>query len=233
MNKLYSLFVGLILAVMTLSNAIAQSQIYESNGNVGIGTTTPNTKLTVNSWGSGYVNTLRLINTYGGAGTGPKIILGSQNAENVASIYTRTITSNAGNLIFQTNNGSGLVDRLIIDMSGNVIIGKSTQLNSTYKLDIAGKVRANEIVVNTTGADFVFDPNYKLRSLSEVESHIKEHGFLPEIPSAAVMQEVGMGLSETTTLLLQKIEELTLYAIEQEKRVKLLEERLSKVDQQK
>jgi hypothetical protein len=87
-----------------------------------------------------------------------------------------------------------------------------------YKLDVAGTARAEEIIVQTSGADFVFENGYNLRSLDEVEQFIAEHGHLPEIPSAEQMQAGGMLVGDLQTRLLQKIEELTLYIIAQEKR---------------
>lgn len=107
---------------------------------------------------------------------------------------------------------------------GGLAIGKTTP-SIGYKLDVNGKVRANEIVVNTTGADFVFDDNYRMRTLNEIETFIKENKHLPEIPTAEEMQQSGMNLSEINTKLLQKVEELTLYIIEQEKRIQALENR--------
>jgi hypothetical protein len=118
----------------------------------------------------------------------------------------------SGNLKFY-NSG----DRLVILPSGNVLINKTTQTNSIYKLDVAGSVRANEVVVNTTGADFVFEDNYKLRPLEEVEAFINANNHLPEVPCAAEMSSEGMKVSELSTTLLQKVEELTLYMIELKK----------------
>ncbi|HEX3007802.1 MAG TPA: hypothetical protein VHO90_09330, partial [Bacteroidales bacterium] len=100
---------------------------------------------------------------------------------------------------------------------GNVLIGKNTQTNTSYKLDVAGKIRADEIVVNTTGADFVFEPTYNLRSLPELETFIKQNKHLPEIAPAKEMQENGVSAGEMQAKLLQKIEELTLYVIELKK----------------
>ncbi|PYF74189.1 hypothetical protein [Pedobacter nutrimenti] len=110
--------------------------------------------------------------------------------------------------------------------NGNILVGKTVQTNSGYKLDINGKIRANEIVVNTSGADFVFEENYKLKSLSEVEAFVKEHKHLPGVNSANEMQKEGVALSEFQTTLLQKIEELTLHLIEQNKRLKKQEKQI-------
>ena len=106
--------------------------------------------------------------------------------------------------------------------AGNFGIGTSTP---NYKLDVNGTIRANEVIVNTTGADYVFDADYKLRSLDEVKSYIEENNHLPEVPSAGEMQQKGMSVSEMQTVLLQKIEGLTLYILEQDKRIKELESR--------
>ena len=97
-----------------------------------------------------------------------------------------------------------------------------------YELDVSGTVRANEIIVSTTGADFVFAEDYQLRPLSEVKAFITENKHLPEIKSAQEMQENGVGINELQTQLLQKIEELTLYILQQEERIKVLEAELNK-----
>ncbi len=132
--------------------------------------------------------------------------------------------------------GTGGVDRLCILNNGNVLIGQTVsgqpgQTNSAYKLDVAGGVRANSIVVNTTGADFVFKPTYKLAPLATVEQYITQNHHLPEIPSAIEMQKDGLNVGENQVKLLQKVEELTLYMIEKDKQ--LNEEKLIIDKQQK
>ena len=108
---------------------------------------------------------------------------------------------------------------MIID--GNVGIGTT---NPSYKLDVDGIIRAREVIINLNeGADFVFDENYALRPLDEVHSFIQSNKHLPEIPSAANMVDNGLDMGEFQIKLLQKIEELTLYIIEQDKRIKELE----------
>ena len=97
------------------------------------------------------------------------------------------------------------------------------------KLDVRGAIRANEIYVNNvSGADFVFDDSYNLRPLSEVKDFVQQNQHLPEIPSAAEMQENGVNMNELQMQMLQKIEELTLYVINQEQRIKELETQLIK-----
>ncbi len=128
--------------------------------------------------------------------------------------------------LFIIGNGSSATARnnaLTVLKNGNVLIDKVTQVNSTYKLDVNGKIRASEIVVNTTGADFVFEKGYELMPLDILEQKINVEKHLPEIASATDMKTNGVGLSELNTKLLQKTEELTLYIIELNKRIEVLE----------
>lgn len=118
---------------------------------------------------------------------------------------------------------------IFILSSGNVLIGKNTQTNTSYILDVNGNVRANKLIVNTTGADFVFKFGYQLPSLITVEQFIKTHHHLPGIASAQQMQKEGVDIGDNQTKLLQKIEELTLYIIEQQKQIKALQEENKKI----
>jgi len=109
---------------------------------------------------------------------------------------------------------------MTIASSGNVGIGTTSP---GYKLEVAGSVRATSFVANAnTYADFVFKPDYKLRSLSEVEASIKANGHLPDIPSEAEAKARGIDLAEMQVKLLQKVEELTLYLVEHDKELKFL-----------
>ncbi len=90
-----------------------------------------------------------------------------------------------------------------------------------YKLYVNGGIMATELWVKllTEWSDFVFAESYKLRPLHEVESYIKEHKHLPDIPSAGEVAEEGINVGQMDAKLLQKIEELTLYVIEQQKQI--------------
>jgi len=93
------------------------------------------------------------------------------------------------------------------------------------KLDINGTIRSKEVKIEATGwSDFVFDEDYRLPALSEVESHIKAHKHLPDVPGEKQVIEEGVNVVEMQAKLLQKIEELTLYVIEQDKEIKALKE---------
>jgi hypothetical protein len=115
--------------------------------------------------------------------------------------------------------------------------GVTIPAGSTYKMAIGGGILTEKVRVATNGttfwADFVFDKNYKLRPLSEVETYIKAYNHLPEIPSTADVNKNGIDLAETQALLLQKVEELTLYVIEQNKKIAKLEGKVKKLSKKK
>jgi hypothetical protein len=179
-----------------------------ANGNVGIGTTNPPSIgdygiLAVNGrnpFQGGYLSLMT---------NGTEV--GSFSANSQLNISTAT------GLVTQFYTGSA--PTIQISGSGNLLIGQISQINSAYKLDVAGYVRANEIVVNTTGADFVFTPPYKLNSLPALEKYIKANHHLPDMPSAKEMETNGLSVGDNQTKLLQKVEELTLYLIEKNKQV--------------
>ncbi|MFH7012561.1 hypothetical protein ACHRV5_11865 [Flavobacterium sp. FlaQc-52] len=106
----------------------------------------------------------------------------------------------------------------------NLCIGTSsiTDGTTTYKLSVKGKIRAEEVKVYNTWADYVFNPSYKLPSLSEVETFITRNGHLPNVPSAKEITENGLELGEMTKIQQEKIEELTLYLIQQNKEIEKL-----------
>lgn len=110
----------------------------------------------------------------------------------------------------------------------NTGIGIGTN-NPQYKLDVNGTIRAKEIKVETGWADFVFADDYQLPSLGDVETYIKTQGHLPGIPTEAEVKKNGTNLGEMNVKLLQKIEELTLYMIQQNKEIELLKSELQKI----
>lgn len=108
--------------------------------------------------------------------------------------------------------------------NGNVSIGTSSTTDGfeTFKLSVDGKIRANSVKVYTGWADYVFESDYYLPTLKEVEDYILQNGHLQDIPSAKEVEERGIDLGEMNKLLLQKIEELTLYVIELNKEIEAL-----------
>ncbi|MCD7973705.1 MAG: hypothetical protein LUG18_13790 [Candidatus Azobacteroides sp.] len=119
-------------------------------------------------------------------------------------------SSARGGMRFFTGGNNSLT----ILNNGNVGIG--TIINPTNKLEVNGTIRAKEIRVESTGwSDFVFDPSYELPSLKDVKLHITQNRHLPGIPSENEVLENGINVSDIASKLLQKVEELTLYVIQQ------------------
>lgn len=157
----------------------------------------------------------------------------------VAIIMAGTVISNAqswglsGNSIMgtevlgTTNNQSlNLISngstRLTIKPDGNIGIG--TTATSGFLLSVDGKVRAREVFINLdTWADYVFEPSYQLMALPELEKYIAEYKHLPGIPSTATMTNGQHAIGDVQVMLLEKIEELSLYIIQLNNRINALE----------
>ncbi len=107
----------------------------------------------------------------------------------------------------------------------NVGIGTSAQAG--YRLAVDGTLRSREVHVNQTNwPDYVFTDEHALPTLEEITFHIRQKGHLPNIPSAAEVAENGIALAEMNRLLLEKVEELTLYILEHDQRRKELQQRI-------
>lgn len=114
--------------------------------------------------------------------------------------------------------GSYTNDYMTMLASGNLGIGTSSP---EHKLDIVGTARAHQIIVNTQKtADFVFESDYKLQSLDQINAFITTNKHLPGIQSAVQMEKEGLNVGQFQIDLLQKIEELTLHLIEKDKQIR-------------
>jgi hypothetical protein len=178
-----------------------------NNGNTGIGTISPTAKQEIYVT-SGAGNVLRLNTNFSG---GNSVDLNP---------YISGVNNGGFELIIAGKQ------RFVIAPDGNVGIGTTT--TGTHKLAVDGTIGAREIKVETTSwSDFVFEENYQLKDLEEVESFIEENKHLPDIPCEKEVLENGIQLGEMDAKLLQKIEELTLYMIEQNKKTEALLERVN------
>ena len=143
---------------------------------------------------------------------------------------TSTIAVDATNPIVDFYNGTtgwGVPTVLLMRILGNGNVGIGTT-SPEAKLTVKGKIVASEIQVKDVGniPDYVFKPDYELMSLSKVEDFVKLNQHLPEVPSEKEFKENGMNMAEMNVLLLKKIEELTLYAIEQNKVIEEIKQTL-------
>ena len=198
-------------------------------GNFGINTEEPSARLDVN--GNVRINARDSQYTF--------LTLGHQ-ANDQLIVDNTSQKAFGGGYFFRVHNDNATyqyVDAMIIDENGNIGIGTNLPQN---KLEVVGKssfagnmkvdakIEAKEIKVTLTPtADFVFEENYSLPKLKDVEEFIKENKHLPEVASAKVMEKEGVNVGEFQIKLLQKIEELTLYVIEQQKKIETLENKLS------
>jgi len=120
----------------------------------------------------------------------------------------------------------------------NGMIGIGTN-NPDQKLTVKGKIHTQEVLVDLNGAvapDYVFEKyyqgqsalnsDYQMLDLKSLEAFLKQNHHLPEIPSAQKLKEDGLELKSMNLLLLQKIEELTLYTIEQQKQLDALQDQI-------
>lgn len=128
----------------------------------------------------------------------------------------------------QLTAGANLSKGLSVDEDGNVGIGTS---NPTKELEVNGTIRSKEVIVEATNwPDYVFEEDYDLPTLSEIEAFIKANKHLPEVPSAKEMEANGISLGEMNMLLLKKIEELTLHTIEQELALEIKQQMIDQLE---
>lgn len=129
-----------------------------------------------------------------------------------------------------TEDGLGKATMLLTQPNSFLGIGTSTFVDGadTYRLSVKGAIRADRVRVYTTWADYVFEKEYKLPTLEEVEKHIQENGHLKDIPSAKEVEANGIELGEMNKKLLLKVEELTLYIIEMNKELQEVKSQIKK-----
>jgi hypothetical protein len=231
----------LLITLIGMSLGIKAQNTFPINGNVGIGTTSPISLLDVKGDGKiGSLNNrhyLRIASKewpeirFQTPSSDRQIRLGVAHAFNnnygvsEGDFYVYTATTNSMPLVVNKNGNISLVNK-----KGNVGIGTTNP--GTWKLAVNGQIRAKEIKVETRWSDFVFENDYKLPTLKDVENHIKEKGHLKDIPSAKEVEKNGILLGKMNSKLLQKIEELTLYTIEQEKRLNNIDLKNEKLEKE-
>ncbi|HET9570968.1 MAG TPA: hypothetical protein VFP20_06135 [Bacteroidales bacterium] len=207
------------------------------NGNLGIGSRNPQYKLDVR--GNLYINSGNDDNhIYWGSHS---MAMGTPPDDYANNIFAlKPGGSTQGELysrfsMYHSYNRDTTEERVRISSSdfsffngGFVGIGIKTP---QYLLDVAGAIRAKEVIVTVNGfPDFVFEKNYNLLKLQDVDNYIQLNGHLPNIPSAKEVNKNGINMADLQVKLLQKVEELTLYAIEQQKLVCEQQKRIEQLE---
>lgn len=219
-----------LLAFMLIPVCLFGQNKFESSGNVGIGTLSPAADLEVNG----------------------RFMVGGANLDVNASLGNLSYLSNSGKMLIGWNRSQGMGEtnfisnqglggsggfsfynytnsgelKLLMLMNGNGNIGIGTNAVSD-RFAVDGRIKAREVIVTDMGwADHVFDDRYRLPKLSEVSRYITINKHLPGIPSAKEVSESGVRVGEMQARLLEKIEELTLHVIAQEKRIDLQEKEI-------
>lgn len=214
-------------------------------GNVGIGTTNPNAKLEIKS--SGEVPIVINTNSFTSPAYTQYQVQNSSGWEHGMSgqgdsfkyffsygpfgvTNTKMALTSGGNVLIGTTSDNG-TDKLQVNgrVSGvsatfaeNVGISVNN-LDPEAKLTVGGKIKAREIKVTIdAGADFVFEKDHNLMPLTEIAAFISANKHLPEMASADKMKKEGIELGEMNIKLLQKIEELTLYMIDFNKKMEVI-----------
>lgn len=213
--------------------------------NVGIGETNPSHKLHVN--GGAYFEKYAWAKKGMGIGVAPASsgMLSIQNTNLIGSIYA----DQTGNTtayqkliwlkydeptteIIKVENSAGNYSAFILQADGTMTINNGTK--DIFKVYNNGYVKARRVIVDqTTWADYVFGPDYRLMPLKDLKLYVHSNGHLPNIPSTAEVLENGTDIGDMQVRLLEKVEELTLYMIQQNEEIAALKAKITELEQKK
>ncbi len=238
-NKPRSLSIGFysIKPTLFVSESPNQNSTKDKTGKIGIGTDNPNYKLHVLSNVDEDAN-LFLQPQNWKSGNNAKILFGDENYYIEASHNTGFLLNSSkkitlkGNEIKIGENGPALSGASqTLSVNGKLAIG-TNHVPNDYHLAVKGNIIAEKVLVKLqeNWPDYVFDQNYSLRSLYDIESYILSHKHLPNIPSAKEIKEEGVDVGTMNAKLLEKIEELTLYMIQLKKENEALKYRIEKLE---
>jgi len=224
--------------VLKTNLSIPRLTILASNGNVGITTSNPTEKLHV----GGNILSTGFVRANGGVQVPDNTVLtignsgandGYMRIASSASNFSNLINYNRNLYFRRTQNGTQNLGAVMgLQSDGTITMGvwersdgasHDTQGN---RLMVNGGILCESIKVieDVPDADYVFEDDYKLMTLEQVSSFVKNNKHLPNIPSAAEFQECGYKVGEMDEMLLRKVEELTLYMIQMKEEVEKLKE---------
>ncbi|UXX79449.1 hypothetical protein N7E81_19045 [Reichenbachiella carrageenanivorans] len=194
-------------------NIRGYGDVFFNSGNVGVGTTSPYSKLHIVS--NNYLDFITLDRT---------------SNDFIENVFYLT-PSFDGNHNDQLRILAGNEMIACFEDTGNVGVGTT---DPAYKLQVEGTVRATTFSASNppNWPDYVFEDTYELNELQAVEKYIEENHHLPDVPSAAEVRKNGLDIVDMQAKLLQKIEELTLYVIELKKENKIQQKEIEKLKDQ-
>jgi hypothetical protein len=214
----FSLLISLISVSVKIS---AQTNRFPADGNAGIGTYTPVAKLHIIEGN----NTFKF--NRGALNVTPNISIGTSGGKSLAVLAglngTASVFDNTGTFMVSgdtkanIDGGSSSGGTPYLTVTGGGYVGIGT-INPQEMLTVNGTIKAREVKVDGgVWPDYVFENGYEKLSLTEVEKFIQDYGHLPGIPSREQVNKEGVSLAEMNRKLLQKVEEITLLLIENEK----------------
>jgi hypothetical protein len=200
------------------TDGVTRMTILSANGSIGIGTLSPAHKLDV-------VGSFR----------SSDFIVGNQYVSVVKSgSYRVSMNGQSHGYISGRNDSSE--EKFLINSNGNTYfkggnVGIGTSIPD-QALTVNGIVHAEEVIIEPSvpAPDYVFEQDYSLTPLDEVKAYITQHKHLPEVPSAKEMEKDGVKVGEMEMMLLKKVEELTLYAIEANQQLRAMRENHKKLE---
>lgn len=210
----------------------ATNDVSYLDGKIGIGTANPKFILDVNSLGSGWVQNIQG-NVYGVAPNNNFVGIKINNGV-FQEPFTKWvgIASAIETDVFHPDGYSALAlyageaERVRITSDGKMNIGPQPATND-YKLSVDGKIIAKELKLNIGyWPDDVFETNYKLISISNLEKFILQNKHLPDVPTATELKKNGVNTTEMLQIQMKKIEELTLMLIQQNKEIEILKNKV-------
>lgn len=213
------------------TQAIYRSGNTSTTGSVGVGMTSPGSKLQVSGnaaigYSSGTAGPSNGLAVSGNVGIGTTSPASKLDVNGDINASGGQISTSYGFFCMAMHGGNAAT------FMGPVSLGNTGICTEpgTEALEVGGNIKCNAVKINNwtiEAPDYVFEKDYKLPSLNAVEKHITTEKHLPGVPSAAEMKKNGVDLSQMNMTLLQKVEELTLYVIEQNKKIDALEKKVS------
>jgi hypothetical protein len=203
----------------------AKVYLHDAADSVGIGTVNPQAKLHVVDPNSENVK-VYITPMAAGSGDSASIYLSEDNDATYAMYWMYDGFTDELGLWGKSGNTRYGPHMLIHRSSGNVALGNTFATN--YKLSVNGKIICTEMRVNLVAnwPDYVFKDGYKLMPLAKLSEFVSQNGHLPNVPSAGDIEKSGMDVGEMQRLMMEKIEELSLYIIDQQKQIQELKDRL-------